>query len=119
MAVGGAINFLSDMGKKPNIQIRSRHSMHLTPFVLVNISTMFLHWIERWNFCWSIGLFVSQSAHVTMELVRYLCKLNIHLETTIYLNMYMSCLFMTMPKMTDVSLKPLKLSNLKRLMEKL
>lgn len=93
MAVGGAINFLSDMGKKPSIQIHNRHSMHLTHFVLVNISIMNLHWTELLNFCWSIGLFASQSAHATIELVRYLCRSNTHSETTICFNMYMSCLF--------------------------
>ena len=113
------IHFLSDMGKKPSIQIHNRHSMHLTHFVLVNISIMNLHWTELLNFCWSIGLFASQSAHATMELVRYLCRSNTHSETTICFNMYMSCLFMAMPKMTVVSLKPLRLSNLKRLREKL
>ena len=113
------INFLSDMGKKPSIQIHNRHSMHLTHFVLVNISIMNLHWTELLNFCWSIGLFASQSAHATIELVRYLCRSNTHSETTICFNMYMSCLFMAMPKMTVVSLKPLRLSNLKRLREKL
>ena len=101
------------------LDIHNRHSMHLTHFVLVNISIMNLHWTELLNFCWSIGLFASQSAHATIELVRYLCRSNTHSETTICFNMYMSCLFMAMPKMTVVSLKPLRLSNLKRLREKL
>ena len=101
------------------MQFRNINKMIEQTRVLVNISTMSLHWIELLNFCWGIGLFVSQSAHATMELVRYLCRSNIHSETTICLNMYMSCLSMTMPKMTVVSLRPLKLSNLKRLMEKL
>ena len=65
------------------------------------------------------ALDASQSAHATIELVRYLCRSNTHSETTICFNMYMSCLFMAMPKMTVVSLKPLRLSNLKRLREKL